>query len=392
MTIKAVFILVFAFQVMLHMTRPLVTLFGADLGAGTLEIGIITATYAFFPLLFAVRAGKIADRVGDRLPIMLGMTAAGIGLTFPFAFSALWAVYVSQIIVGLAHIVLMISLQNALGNAAAKDRRDHDFGLFTMVEALGQFCGPIIGGYVAEYASYRHAFLLAGLCGLSGIVFSRWVPSNSRPKDFGAVSAKTGTLSLLKMPSLRKALASSALVLFSRDIFIAYFPLYATRLEISDAGIGWIVALLSMAMVPVRFFLGQLVSFMGRARLLLVSILLAGICFLLLPLMTNPYLMAGLAICIGAGLGCGQPLSMAIVYDASPAGKTGEVLGLRLAANRLSMLCAPILFGAIGAGLGLAAVFLASGAVLAAGAFYAHGREKPQTGASKTYPVEHNKN
>lgn len=375
MALKVVLIIVFVFQFMLHITRPLITLYGSNLGASTLEIGILTATYAFFPLLFAVHAGKITDKIGDRLPILFGMIAASVGLVFPFIFSTIWSIYVSQIIVGLAHIFIIISLQNVLGNAATKENRDHYFGLFSMVVAIAQFCGPVIGGYLAEYTSYGNAFLVSGIIGVVAIVTSFWVPIIIRTKEAAIETAKTSTYSLLKIPLLRKALVGSALVLYSRDIFIAYFPLFALQMNISDSQIGWIIALQALAMVPIRFFLGQLSILVGRARLLLTSILVAGICYILIPFTTNIYLLVGLAILMGAGLGCGQPLSMTTIYNASPIGKTGEVLGLRLASNRISQLAAPVLFGVIGSGLGLLSVFIMSGALLVGGAFYTHTKD-----------------
>ncbi|MEH7387099.1 MFS transporter [Bacillus sp. JJ1521] len=376
MALKVVLIIVFVFQLMLHLTRPLITLYGTNLGASTFEIGILTATYAFFPLLFAVRAGKITDKIGDRLPILFGMIAASIGLVFPFVFSSLWSIYISQIIVGLAHIFIIISLQNVLGNAATKENRDHYFGLFSMVVAIAQFFGPVIGGYLAEYTSYRNAFFVSGIIGIVAIIVSFWVPVIIRAKADAVESSKNSTFSLVKIPLLRKALVGSALVLYSRDIFIAYFPLYALQLNISDSQIGWIIALNALAMVPIRFFLGQLSILVGRARLLLISILVAGTCYLMIPFTTHIYLLAGLAILMGAGLGCGQPLSMTTIYNASPMGKTGEVLGLRLATNRISQLAAPILFGVIGTGLGLLSVFLMSGAFLVGGAFYTHTKDE----------------
>jgi MFS family permease len=118
-------------------------------------------------------------------------------------------------------------------------------------------------------------------------------------------------------------LTGSALVLYSKDIYVAYFPLYAASQHISDSKIGWIIALQGLAMVPVRFFLARLTSWMGREKLLLLSILLAGIAFAMIPFTSNILVLMFLSIPMGAGLGCGQPLSMTTIYNASPNAKTG---------------------------------------------------------------------
>lgn len=45
-----VMILGIAFQLILNLTRPAVPLFASSLGASTLEIGVLTACYAFLPM------------------------------------------------------------------------------------------------------------------------------------------------------------------------------------------------------------------------------------------------------------------------------------------------------------------------------------------------------
>lgn len=376
MTLRVILIIIFFFQLMTNLTRPLLPLYATDLGASTLDVGILTAAYAFFPLIFAIYAGKIANQIGDRLPILFGMVFASVGLFIPFLFHSVLSLYSSQIIVGISHIFIIISLQNVLGNISTIENRDHYFGIFSMVVAIGQFAGPIIGGYLGEYTSYSIAFFISSLIGIVPIISANWIPIVVSKKGSEPNTEAGSALQLLKIPLLRKALAGSALVLYSKDIFVAYFPLYASSIDLSESKIGWIIALQSLAMVPVRFFLARLTSWVGREKLLLTSILLAGFAFATIPFTSNILVLMLLALLMGAGLGCGQPLSMTTIYNASPKSKTGEVLGLRLATNRFSQLIAPILFGVIGSGAGLISVFLVSGAFLVGGAVFTHSKKE----------------
>ncbi|RXT00689.1 MFS transporter, partial [Ammoniphilus sp. CFH 90114] len=84
MTIRTVFIITLSFHTMVSTTRPLITLYASHLGAGTFEIGLLTAAFAFFPLILAIHAGKISDQMGDRIPIFLGSIGCTAGLTLPF--------------------------------------------------------------------------------------------------------------------------------------------------------------------------------------------------------------------------------------------------------------------------------------------------------------------
>ncbi|RXT00375.1 MFS transporter, partial [Ammoniphilus sp. CFH 90114] len=283
-------------------------------------------------------------------------------------FSTMSALYASQIIVGMSHLVLAVSLQNVLGHSSSKEARDHNFNVFSMFVAMGAFVGPIIGGYLAEHLSYALAFLIAAVLGAIPMAFSFFIPV-IRVQQVKEQAALGSPLALLKLPLLRKALASSALVLYSKDIFVAYFPLLGQHFGLTASEIGWIIAIQGLSMMAVRLFLAKLTLKYGRNLVLLASILIAGISFILVPFAGHAYIFGLLSSIMGIGLGCGQPLSMTTTYNASPKTRTGEVLGLRLASNRLSQLVAPLIFGVIGSSGGLLTVFYISGVFLIGGAF-----------------------
>jgi MFS family permease len=375
MVVRTVLMITLCFHTMVSITRPLITLYASHLGAGTFQIGMLTAAFAFFPLIFAIHAGKITDHLGDRIPIILGASGTALGMALPYLVSTMGSLYASQIIVGVSYLFVNISLQNVLGNAATKENRDQYFSMLSMFVSLGGFIGPVIGGYLAEYYSYAFAFLIAAILGILPIVFSLFIPLIRIRKE-KAEAGTSSPLTLLKMPLLRKALATSALVLYSRDIFAAYFPLLAVKFGLTASQIGWIIAIQGLSMVAVRLFLTRLTVKYGRNQILLVSILTAGISFILIPIVGHVYLFGLLSALMGVGLGCGQPLSMTTTYNASPKTRTGEVLGLRLATNRLSQLIAPLIFGMIGTWGGLLSVFYISGVFLIGGAFLT--KSKPE--------------
>ncbi|KQL49517.1 MFS transporter [Brevibacillus choshinensis] len=377
MILRNVLFITFGFQIMIFATRPMMTLYAADMGADTFLIGILAATFAFFPLLFAIHAGKIADCFGDRMPLFLSNIGCAVGLTLPFLFPTLWSLFVSQAIVGVSHVFINVCMQNVLGKAATKENRDHYFSVFSTVVAFASFIGPVLGGYLAEQVSYASVFMVSEAISVIPIGFSLLIPAMVGQKKEKAPEDAGNSFTLLKIPLLRKALATSALVLYSRDIYVAYFPLYASHLGISDSSIGWIIAIQGLAMVPVRLFLAKLAEVAGRDKVLLFSILTAGISFLLIPFVSNVVLLLILSAIMGVGLGCGQPLSLTTTYNASPKTRTGEVLGLRLASNRLSQLVAPLFFGVIGSWGGLVAVFYISGAFLLGGAFLTKEKTLP---------------
>ena len=56
---------------------------------------------------------------------------------------------------------------------------------------------------------------------------------------------------------------------------------------------------------------------------------------------------------IGLTLGVSQPLTLNLTYNRSPAGRSGEVTGLRLTINNITHIAVPLAAGSIGALLGI---------------------------------------
>ncbi len=106
-----------------------------------------------------------------------------------------------------------------------------------------------------------------------------------------------------------------------------------------------------------RFFLPLVLRRMRPEQVLFAFMLLAACAFLLLPFLRNVYLLMLISMVIGLGTGVGQPLSMTLSYDRSPAGRTGEVTGLRLTFNNIARIVIPLTAGALGATFGVVPVF-----------------------------------
>jgi hypothetical protein len=69
----------------------------------------------------------------------------------------------------------------------------------------------------------------------------------------------------------------------------------------------------------------------------------------------------------GIGMGCGQPITMMLTFNASAEGRSGEALGLRITINHMARVIVPVVFGAIGSGFGLFPVFWVKAFMLASG-------------------------
>ncbi|MCR8725296.1 MFS transporter [Frigidibacter sp. ROC022] len=378
----------FLFVTGIQGTRPLIPLYSQQIGVGPEELGILVAVFALIPLLLASVAGSLMDRHGMGRALVLGGLAGAIGLLLPFIAPGRAGLYVSQLIAGTGFTVFMLAAQNQSGKSAGDGwSRERAVAVFSMGVALGSFVGPFIGGIVGEHVGYDRAFLLLGLPALAAVGFvlpqMRADRLETRPATEGAAGPRTLGNPLRVLGYHRymlRAIMVSSLILMGKDLFVAYFPLYALSAGLSASSIGIIIALHNGGGVVMRYFMLPLVRILGKDRVIVLSIGFGGLGFLVLPLFSSPVALTLIALAIGLGLGVGQPLSITRTMNLSPPDKIGQVLGFRLACNRFTQLVTPLAVSGVVLFTGVSGVFVLIGLVMSIGSTrisIPEGEERP---------------
>ncbi|TCS84510.1 MFS transporter [Tepidibacillus fermentans] len=349
-------------------TRPLISLVLAnELNASTWQIGFIVSLYSFFPLFFAIKMGKWVDRVGSKKPLLISTFFGSIALMIPAFSPTIGGVGLSQLLSGISQTILAVSAQSYAGNTKDPRKREINIAIFSIGVSVGSLLGPLLGGLFSDRFGYFRAFFYLANLGLISSLFTLILRENRITSSHSPDSLKGNIFELLTIPNVRKAFFISSLILIGKDIFGTYFPLIATKSEISNTMIGFIIALNAGAGIFIRWVLPILLDRFTRNQVIVGSILISGITFLLFPLFNNLLLLTLLSLILGMGLGIGQPLSITTTILSLPEDRVGEGLGLRLTSNRLTQVLGPILFGIFANLLGFASVFLITGVFLIVG-------------------------
>jgi MFS family permease len=172
----------------------------------------------------------------------------------------------------------------------------------------------------------------------------------------GAAAAVGSMGDLVSRPGLIRALTVSCVVLAAVDISLVYLPILGTERGIAAGTIGALLTVRAVFSMTSRFFLGGLVSWIGRSRLLVGSVLMAAVGMALAPAPMPVWLLALVVAAMGFGLGAGQPMTMSWLAEATPPGLRGRAMSLRLTGNRLGHGVVPSAVGMVAIGTGAAGV------------------------------------
>jgi MFS family permease len=372
--------LVIAVTILTHLAfagaRVAAALLALDRGASALVVGVLASLFAALPMFFSIPAGRAIDRVGVAGPMLAGAGLVAAGCAAAFVWPTLESLYAVSIVVGSGAMLSHIASNNAVGGIGAPKDRPRNFTFISLAFSTATFAGPVLAGISIDAFGHARAFLVVGafaLVSAATVALGRArFPRPVRAAAAGRVERRMADL--LRIARLRHVLAVGALIAMSWEIFVFAVPIYGTGLGLSASTIGTILGAFAAATFVVRVVLPVIARRVAEWTLIIAALAIALAVFALFPFVSSAPLLMALGFVLGLGLGVTQPLLLALLYAATPEGRSGEALGIRTGILSICQTAMPLFFGALGAAAGIAPVFWAMAAVLAGGVAFARSR------------------
>lgn len=358
--------------VLLHLAfagaRVTLSLFALQLQATALSVGILISLLAAVPLLFSVGWGRTIDRIGVRKPLFIGAGAVLAALLLAVALPRIEILFIVSALIGSGFMLVHICVNQVAGLLGTPGQRSRNFSLLALAFSTSGFLGPVISGFAIDWIGHRLTFLLLGASVVAGITLLLLrpvtLPAHPAPAH-GAGSRRV--MDLFRIRDLRRAFIASAVLSMGWDLFTFVTPIHGTRLGLSASSIGLILGAFGAAIFAVRLLLPLIVHRLSEWPLLIGGMLATGAAMVVFPLLDSAPLLMAVAFVIGLAIGGTQPMIMSLLYNTAPPGRGGEVVGVRTFLLNLTQAGMPLLFGAVGASLGMTPVFWAMAAALLLG-------------------------
>lgn len=342
---------------------PLVALYARHLGASASAIGGIVALGFLVPLLGAVHIGRVVDRFGARVVLLVGVALLGVGPTVAIAWPRTETLIALTILANLGYMTCIVAIQRAITSVSPS--RERGFGWFTTCVSVGQLVGPLVMGRALEQIGFNGALASTVVVAFAGLL----VGATTRAPDLHTLRMRTQpAVSLLaelrSLPAVWLSVGGSGGVMFAVGVHQAFYPIFLDALSASPTIIGVVLGARALASIMVRPFLATVSRRVGsRAWLLGTSL---GLCAfgVIAPALGGSVapMMVG-SILLGIGSGFAQPMTMVVVADHVRPERRGAFLGGRMAVNYGAMGLSSMLLGASISLVGFSWSFLASGIV-----------------------------
>ena len=345
-------------------------------GHSTLSVGVLLALFSLTQVFLALPAGRFADRHGLRRPVAMAVVASVLAAGLVVVFPVFAVLCVAALLTGGATGAASIALQRHVGRAAKGGTElKRNFSWLAIGPAASNFFGPFTAGLLIDYAGnapgdtagYRGAFVFLAVLPVAAWFWVRTVVELPRVVvDAGRVRSRAWDL--LATRPMRRLMLVNWCLSSAWDVHMFAVPVLGHDREFSASVIGSILGGFAIAQALVRVVMPWFASRLREHIVVTVAMLLNASVFALYPFMHTPLSMGACSVMLGLALGSVQPMLMSTLHQITPPARHGEALGLRLMAINASSVLMPIVFGSLGAAVGVSVVFWSVGAVVAFGA------------------------
>ena len=360
----------------MRMAAPLLAL---QQGFSPAAVGVLLALFALTQVFLALPAGRLADKHGLKLPITLSVLAACTGAGLAAAMPNFAVLCVAALLTGGATGAAVIALQRHVGRLASGGTQLRQvFSWLSLGPAVSNFVGPVSCGLLIDHAGhvaadelgFRMAFLFVALLPLVSLFLvqttRRFVPDIAPAATPGQASPKAWDL--LRQPMFRRLILVNWFLSSCWDVHTFVVPILGFQRGLSAASVGAILGALAVAATVVRLLIPVLAAHLKEWKVIMTAMLATAALFGIYPLLHNAWAMGICSALLGLALGSVQPMVMSTLHQITPPARQGEAIALRLMTINSSSVLMPMLFGTVGAAIGVASVFWAVGAVVGLGA------------------------
>jgi MFS family permease len=353
----------------MRMATPLLAL---KEGFSAAAVGMLLALFALTQVFLSLPAGRYADRNGLRKPLLLSVTAACLGAGLAVMFPTYPVLCLGALLTGGAAGTAIIALQRHVGRSAhSKEDLRKVFSWLAIGPAVSNFLGPFFAGLLIDYAGgeeasltgFRCAFALLALLPVAAWWWVRTVAELPPPE--AAANGKQATAwDLLQNQGFRRLLLLNWALSSCWDVHTFVVPILGHERGLPASVIGSILGAFAIAAAVIRLLMPILTRHMSEWVVVMGAMVAACGLFIAYPFMPGAWSMGACSVLLGLVLGSVQPMVMSMIHQITPPARHGEALGLRMMAINGSSVVMPVLFGSIGAVVGVSALFWAVGTMV----------------------------
>ena len=358
--VTAVMLVVFIVMAGAGLVLPVLPLFARSFGVGYGAVGVLVSAYGLARLVFDLAAGRIVDRLGERVTAAIGLAVIGLGSALTGLASSFAMAVVAWAAAGVGSAIALAAVYTRVLRIVPTQQMARTLGIFYGAFNTGFVAGGAASGLVADRFGLAGPLLLnAAVVAVAAVLWLALVPAAGPPgQAAGPAPAAVGPqppdpgggrslARLLRIPGLVPVVVTNFAYLWMvAVVFDTLVPLFASDvLGLSTIGIGVLFAVALAAEFAVLYPAGSVADQRGRKPVLVPALAGLAVATAALGLAPTPLLLGVLLAVVGVMSGAAGVPPGAMLSDVAPASASGTAVGVFRFCGDLGFTLGPLLAG-----------------------------------------------
>jgi len=361
-----------------NLIQPILPGFAKSIGALDTEIGLIVAAFAFTSILSRIYFAPLADRMGRKAPLIVGLVIYAVApMLYVFASSPL-ALIAVRLFHGIGMGAGTTGITAMLTDIIPHNKRGTMLGVSMSVRNIATAAGPAIAGSFVLYIGFTVSFALAIVPAMASLILFIFL-AETLPKETRWKRSLSDQLSLMKnLIRSRRVLVPSigmASQTLSYGALLGFMPLFVAgqlALSIKEATfvVGISFAGYAIASAIFRIFGGRAIDKYGRKPVPIISLFsLFGVILYLSQVSSSTEVYIAMAL-YGLAFASISPALTAMLVDSVKPDERSSALSVFMSVFELGLGGGAILFGYISSLYGYSTMFAITAFIPLAGAVF----------------------
>ena len=325
----------------------LAVLIREDLGFSEAKLGATVAVFFAFAALGAAASGRLADRIGARRALRIGLAATLVALIALAFATSWWQLPAALAVAGVGHAVLQVASNLLLAHDVSPQIQGVAFGIKqSAIPAATLTAGasvPIIGTQLGWRWTYGIAAIVAALV---LVLHGRWRGRAGRRLVQRPLLPPAHAQAFTR-PELLALSVGVGLGAAASNTLAAFLVAYAVESGMGVGRAGLLLAAASAIGLLTRIVIGWLADSRGATDLAWVATMLAvgGLSFAALPVATGDTLLIWAAAAVAFAAGWGWPGLLTFIVARRNAHEPASATGLTQVGVFIGAVIGPLMFG-----------------------------------------------
>ncbi len=358
--------------------EPILPLYVRDFGADYGLVGVVLAGEAIGMLASELPGGMLLRWLGQKRGMVVGLTITAVAVLALYWAQSVPEVLGYRILGGVGFAIFATARHAYIAEFTATALRGRSVALLGGIFRIGNFLGPVTGGFVAAQFDLRTPFLLMGiLVALAWIVVIVFVPNQKpspqkTPQTFGNYLQELRVVAREQARILMTVGAGQMFAQMVRTGPRVIIPLFAADvLGLSVQQVGWIISIGAAIDMSLFYPVGVIMDKYGRKFAIVPAFFLQALGLMLIPFSQGFASLSFVAGLIGFGNGLSSGTMMTLAADLAPPKSRGEFIGMWRLIGDIGFTTGPIIAGAVAGWVALpvAAVVMGCSGLISSGIF-----------------------